>query len=170
MADRDVFNVLFLCTGNSARSIMAEGLANHLSGGVLQGFSAGSHPRGVPHPVALRLLRDRGIATGGLRSKSWSEFALPGAPQMHCVITVCDQAAGEACPIWPGHPVTVHWGLPDPASVGGSGTAERAAFEGVFMVLEARIKRLAALPLQTLDASTLKRRIQELGDDFTERR
>jgi arsenate reductase len=165
MAKSAPFNILFLCTGNSARSILAEGLLGELGAGRFGAFSAGSYPRLAPHPLALQLLGERGISTGNFRSKSWDEFAAPGAPHLHCVITVCDQAAGEPCPIWPGGPVAAHWGLPDPASATGSEAEVRAGFERVMRTLERRIKLLTALPVHTMDAASLGSEIQKLGDD-----
>ena len=136
------YNVLFLCTGNSARSILAEVLLNDLGGGLVRGFSAGSHPKGAVHPLALELLTQRGLPTDGLRSKSWDEFAESGAEPLDFVVTVCDNAAGEMCPIWPGKPVKAHWGLPDPAAVVGSQAEQRKAFQTTFDALAGRIKTL----------------------------
>lgn len=133
-------NVLFLCTGNSARSILAESLLDHWSGGLFKGYSAGSFPKGQVHPMALDLLRQTGMPTEGLRSKSWDEFSRPGAPAMDYIFTVCDQAAGEMCPIWPGHPITAHWGLPDPAAASGSPAERALAFREAFRILETRIR------------------------------
>ncbi|MET0213794.1 MAG: arsenate reductase ArsC, partial [Vicinamibacterales bacterium] len=149
--DRTPLNVLFLCTGNSARSIMAEALANHPSlGGKFRAFSAGSHPRGSVDPLALEQLQRHHIDSDGLRSKSWDEFAQPSAPDLDFVITVCDKAAGEVCPIWPGRPVTAHWGLPDPAAV--EGADERLmAFRETLRALENRIKPFVSLPIASLD-------------------
>jgi len=135
-------NVLFLCTGNSARSILAEAMLNARGRDRFHGFSAGSHPKGEPHPQALALLRAKGLPLAGLRSKSWDEFALAGAPQMDRIITVCDNAAGETCPIWPGRPAIDHWSLPDPAAIGGGNAERRAAFEATWQALEPRIARL----------------------------
>lgn len=135
-------NVLFLCTGNSARSILAEAMLNHRGSGRFQAFSAGSHPRGEVHPLALELLRAKGLPVGGFRSKSWDEFAAAGAPAMHRIVTVCDNAAGETCPVWPGSPAIDHWSLPDPAAVEGSDQEKRAAFEATWHALEPRITRL----------------------------
>jgi len=138
-------NVLFLCTGNSARSILAEALANHpaVGGGRLRGHSAGSHPRGQVHPLAIDTLRERGHPTDGLRSKSWDEFAAPAAPQMDVIVTVCDHAAAEPCPLWPGRPATEHWGMPDPAAVEGSDDDRRRAFRETYDALRRRIADFA---------------------------
>src|SRR5579883_1895576 len=133
-----IYNVLFLCTGNSARSIMAEVLLTHRGQGRLRGHSAGSHPRGLVHPLALWQIEAMGLSTAGLRSKAWDEFAKPGAPRMDFVVTVCDQAAGEVCPIWPGQPMTAHWGLPDPAAVEGTESERREAFRRAWLELDAR--------------------------------
>ena len=157
------YNVLFLCTGNSARSILAESLMNHWGAGRFRGFSAGSHPKGAVHPMALELLRSLELPVEGMRSKSWSEFASPGAPAMDFVFTVCDQAAGEVCPLWPGQPVTAHWGVPDPAAAEGSEVERRQAFRDAFRVLEQRIKLFASLPLPKLDRLNAKRRVDEIG-------
>ena len=162
MSER-VYNVLFLCTGNSARSILAESLVNHWGKGRFRGFSAGSFPKGAVHPLALALLRRRGLPSTGLRSKSWDEFAAPGAPVMDFVFTVCDQAAGEVCPVWPGNPVTAHWGVPDPAAATGSEAERQAAFRVALTALEQRIKLFVALPVAKLDRLALKRRLDEIG-------
>jgi arsenate reductase len=138
-----VHNVLFLCTGNSARSIIAEALLNHAGKGHFRAFSAGSHPKGAVHPLAIEVIRAHGLPTNGLRSKSWDEFAQPGAPTMHRVFTVCDNAAGEVCPVWPGKPATGHWSIDDPAAVEGTDVAKRQAFERTFAELETRIRELA---------------------------
>jgi arsenate reductase len=157
------YNVLFLCTGNSARSILAEALLTHKGAGRFRGFSAGSHPTGKPRPEALRQLAVAGIATEGLRSKSWNEFAQSGAPEMDFIFTVCDNAAGEVCPVWPGHPVTAHWGLPDPAAVQGTDEEVARAFREAFTVLDRRISLLLALPISALEQMALKQRVAEIG-------
>jgi arsenate reductase len=157
------YNVLFLCTGNSARSVMAEVLLNHWGKGRFHAFSAGSHPTGRVHPFTLDLLNNLKLPTVGLRSKSWDEFALPNAPKLDFVFTVCDQAAGEVCPIWPGQPITAHWGFPDPAAFVGPDVEKRALFADVFRQIENRIKIFAALPLEKLDRLTIQRQVRELG-------
>jgi arsenate reductase len=162
MAER-VYNVLFICTGNSARSILAEALVDHWGKGRFCGFSAGSFPKGEVNPLALRLLTRLGLPTGGLRSKGWDEFAQPGAPAMDFVFTVCDQAAGEICPIWPGKPVTAHWGLPDPAAIEGTDDARMAAFGRAHRELENRIKLFVSLPIDSLDRMVLDLRAKEIG-------
>jgi arsenate reductase len=156
-------NVLFLCTGNSARSIMAEALMNYWGRGKFQAYSAGSYPTGVVNPYALQLLERMRIPAAGARSKSWDEFAVPGAPHLDFVFTVCDNAAGEVCPVWPGQPVTAHWGVEDPAAVAGDDIARTMAFRQAFNVLEHRIKIFASLPLATLDKSRLTAHVQEIG-------
>jgi arsenate reductase (thioredoxin) len=156
-------NVLFLCTGNSARSIMAEVLLDHWGRERFKGYSAGSFPRGAVHPLALDLLEKSHLPTSGLRSKSWDEFAKPSAPRMDFVFTVCDQAAGETCPVWPGNPVTAHWGVPDPAAVNGTEAEQRKAFRTAYLALESRIKIFVALPIDRLDRLTIKREVDELG-------
>jgi arsenate reductase len=158
-----LYNVLFLCTGNSARSILAESIVNHLGGGRFKGFSAGSQPKGEVHPYALDLLTSLRLPAAGLRSKSWDEFAVAGAPQMDFIFTVCDNAAGEACPAWPGQPMTAHWGVPDPAAVEGSEIARRAAFRQAFAALENRIRLFLSLPLASLDRMTLQNRLDAIG-------
>ncbi|HEY5761106.1 MAG TPA: arsenate reductase ArsC [Steroidobacter sp.] len=161
MSDRS-YNVLFLCTGNSARSILAESLLNHWGRGRFRGFSAGSFPKGEVHPLAIELLQGMNLPTEGLRSKSWDEFASPGAPLIDFVITVCDNAAGEVCPIWPGQPMTAHWGIADPASV--LGNVERgAAFHNSLSELEARIKLFVHLPIESADRVTLERALRDIG-------
>jgi arsenate reductase len=160
-----VFNILFLCTGNSARSIIAEALTNSLAvaRGRFRGYSAGSHPRGTPNPFALELLRQTHLPTEHLRSKSWDEFAGPGAPVMDFVITVCDQAAGEQCPFWPGQPMTAHWGMPDPAAVEGPDEEIRKAFSDTARMLRRRIELLASLPLDKLDRIALQNRVRDIA-------
>jgi protein-tyrosine-phosphatase len=157
------YNVLFLCTGNSARSILAEVLIEHWGKGRFRGFSAGSHPRGSVHPLALDLLDRLNLRTGGLRSKGWEEFARPGVPIMDFVFTVCDQAAGEVCPILPGNPITAHWGVPDPAAVMGPEEQRLRAFREALRQLEARIKLFAALPINKLDRMALKQQADDIG-------
>jgi len=158
-----VYNVLFICTGNSARSILAEALVTYWGKGRFRGFSAGSFPKGAVHPLVLRLLGSLGLPTEGMRSKSWDEFAQPGAPAMDFVFTVCDQAAGEVCPIWPGTPVTAHWGVPDPAAATGPEEARMAAFHRAHRELENRIKLFTSLPIAALDRMVLQRRVREIG-------
>lgn len=162
MSDQPL-NVLFLCTGNSARSILAEKLVERWGEGKFRGFSAGSHPKHGVHPRALAVLDEAGLPTAGLRSKSWDEFATPSAPVMDFVFTVCDDAAGEVCPIWPGQPMTAHWGVPDPASVTGSDLERTVAFRAAFRMLETRIKLFASLPFAKLEQASLRRRVQEIG-------
>ncbi len=161
MIDRAI-HVLYLCTGNSARSILAEAITNRLGGG-FRAFSAGSQPKGQVNPAAAALLLERGYDTSGLRSKSWAEFAEPGAPKMDFVITVCDSAAGESCPIWPGRPATAHWGIPDPAAVLGDDDIVRAAFDTAYRQLEERIRLFVELPLDRLDQTALDARLREIG-------
>ncbi len=160
-----MYNVLFLCTGNSARSIIAEALLNHLpvNGGRFEAFSAGSHPKEGVNPFTLELLQHNHFPVAGLRSKSWDEFAAPGAPKLDFVFTVCDQAAQEACPFWPGQPMTAHWGLPDPAAVEGSDEAKRKAFRDTLMAMRRRIELFASLPLDKLDKMAIHRQIKEIG-------
>lgn len=155
--------VLFLCTANSSRSILAEAYLNSAGGGRFVAYSAGSHPAGTVNPLALELLAERGIPTAGLRSKSGDEFARPGAPKIDLIFTVCDDAAGEVCPVWPGHPLTAHWGVADPAAACGSEADKRAAFERAFAALAARIDQLIALAVETLDPATLTRRLEAIG-------
>ncbi|GAA0321416.1 arsenate reductase ArsC [Sphingomonas oligophenolica] len=161
-------NVLILCTGNSARSILGEAIVNRLGGGRFRGFSAGSFPKGQVHPGALRLLERHGYPIEGLRSKSWDEFAGANAPRIDVVITVCDNAAGETCPVWPGHPVKAHWGLPDPAAVTGGEAAEDAAFEAAHEALSRRIGKLVELPILDRDvpALAIRQRLQAIHDDL----
>ncbi len=162
-ASRRPWHVLFLCTSNSARSILAESILNRRGAGKVLAFSAGSRPVGRVHPMALELLQRLGYPTGGLHSKSWEELAGPDAPALDVVLTVCDRAAGEACPVWPGHPVTAHGGVEDPAAPEGSPEAQRGLFAEVYATLERRIERLLALPLGELDPPALKRRLEEIG-------
>jgi arsenate reductase (thioredoxin) len=161
-----MFNVLFLCTGNSARSIMAEALANHPAVGhdKFHAFSAGSHPRGTVDPLALEQLRWHHISTAGLRSKSWDEFATADAPPLHFVFTVCDQAAGELCPVWPGQPMTAHWGIPDPAVPTASYDERIRAFRNAFLVLRRRIELFASLPLEKLTRLALQEQLDAIGE------
>ena len=157
------YNVLFLCTGNSARSIMAEALLGHWGRGRFKPYSAGSFPKGAAHPLALDLLEKAHLDTSGLRSKSWDEFAKPGAPEMDFVFTVCDRAASEVCPVWPGNPVTAHWGVPDPAAVEGSQAEKNRAFRVAYQALETRIKLFTSLRLEALDRLAIKREVDEIG-------
>lgn len=157
------YNVLFLCTGNSARSIMAEAILNRKGRPNFQAYSAGSHPTGRVRPEALRQLELAHLPTEGLRSKDWEEFAKPGAPQMNFVFTVCDNAAKEVCPVWPGQPMTAHWGVPDPAAVEGSPEEIERAFRDAFMTLDRRISLLLCLPLSSLDKLAIKREIDRIG-------
>ena len=157
------YNVLFLCTGNSARSIIAEALLNQWGQGRFRGLSAGSHPKGAIHPVALQLLKRMNLSTEGLRSKSWDEFGVPSTLELDVVFTVCDNAAGEVCPYWPGQPMTAHWGVPDPAAVEGSDAEKWAAFRDTFRVLDNRIKVFTSLPLASLDRIKLQERLDAIG-------
>ena len=157
------FNVLFLCTGNSARSIMAEAILNAIGKDRFRAFSAGSHPTGRVNPFALELLEKNRVPTQGFRSKSWNEFSRPGAPFMHFVFTVCDQAAAEACPVWPGQPMTAHWGVSDPAAVEGSDGVKRSAFLKAYTELYQRISLFTCLPIETLDRLALKEKLDEIG-------
>jgi arsenate reductase (thioredoxin) len=157
------FNVLFLCTGNSARSIMAEVILNTLGKGKFKAFSAGSHPSGYVHPLALELLEKNGFFTKGLRSKDWNEFAQPGAPFMHFVFTVCDQAAAESCPTWPGQPMTAHWGIRDPAAIEGTEDITRKAFLTAYTEMHRRISLFINLPIKTLSQFALKQKLEEIG-------
>ena len=157
------YNALFLCTGNSARSIMAEALLNHKSKGNFTAFSAGSHPSGTPRPEALAQLQSANISIEGLRSKSWDEFAAPGAPHLDFVFTVCDNAANEACPYWPGQPMTAHWGIPDPAAVKGTPEEIARAFRDAFMVLDRRIGLFLSLPLATLEQLAIQKELNKIG-------
>ncbi|MDR3508738.1 MAG: arsenate reductase ArsC [Caulobacteraceae bacterium] len=157
------FNILFLCTGNSARSILAEAIMNRVGAGKFVAYSAGSMPKGEVHPKAIELLSRLDYPTAGFRSKSWDEFAAPGAPELDFVITVCDNAAGEVCPIWPGQPMTAHWGIPDPAAVEGSPIEVAMAFNDAYRVLHNRLTLFASLPFESLDRMSLKRRMDEIG-------
>ncbi len=159
------YNVLFLCTGNSARSIMAEATLNQRGRGAFAAFSAGSHPTGKVHPEALEQLRSAGIPTEGLRSKSWDEFAEPESPQMDFIFTVCDNAANEVCPIWPGHPMTAHWGVPDPAAVTETPAQIARAFRDAHCLLDRRIQLFVSLPFSTLDRMATKREIDRIGHE-----
>jgi arsenate reductase len=158
-------SVLFLCTGNSARSILAEAILNDPAMGRdrFRGYSAGSRPKGQVHPLALDVLREAGLPTAGLRSKSWDEFAAAGAPALDYVFTLCDDAAGETCPIWPGHPATAHWGLPDPAATSGDEPARRQAFRDAYAAIRRRIAAFVTLPLDALDGAALRVRLAEIG-------
>jgi arsenate reductase len=162
MSDR-IYNILVLCTGNSARSILAEALFNKLGNGRVVAYSAGSHPNGRVNPHALDLLGRLGFDTMGFRSKAWDEFALPGAPALDFVFTVCDNAAGEVCPVWPGQPMTAHWGLPDPAAVEGSDVDKANAFRETYRALERRIGLFLALPISSLDRLALTAKLREIG-------
>jgi arsenate reductase (thioredoxin) len=157
------FNVLFLCTGNSARSIIAEAILNKVGQGRFRAYSAGSQPKGRVNPYTLQLLQSLGYDTSGFRSKSWNEFAKPGAPALDFVFTVCDNAAGEACPFWPGQPMTAHWGVPDPADAQGSAAEVALAFKDAYRMLNQRIGIFTALPIQSLDSLSLQQRLKEIG-------
>jgi protein-tyrosine-phosphatase len=157
-----ITNVLFLCTGNSARSILAEAILNREGAGRFQAYSAGSHTKGAVHPQTLKLLAELDHAPGLYRSKSWEEFATPGAPQLDVIITVCDNAAGETCPIWPGRPAVAHWGIPDPAAVEGDGQVE--AFRDAYEALQRRIGKFLRLPFDSLEEAGLKARLREIGE------
>ncbi|HTW44173.1 MAG TPA: arsenate reductase ArsC [Acidobacteriaceae bacterium] len=160
---QDHYNVLFLCTGNSARSIMAEAILNYKGKGRFMAYSAGSHPAGQPRPEALQQVESAGLSTAGLRSKSWDEFAKPGAPKLDFVFTVCDNAAKEQCPYWPGQPMTAHWGVVDPAAVKGTPEQVARAFHDAFTILDRRIGLFLSLPLATLEDMAIKREIDEIG-------
>jgi arsenate reductase len=157
------YNVLFLCTGNSARSILAEALLNHKGKPTFTAYSAGSHPSGTPRPEALAQLTSAGISTTGLHSKSWDEFAAPNAPHLDFIFTVCDNAANEVCPIWPGHPMTAHWGIPDPAAVKGSPEVIARAFRDAFTILDRRINLFLALPIASLEKLAIQKEITQIG-------
>jgi arsenate reductase len=158
-----IYHVLFLCTGNSARSILAEAILNRLGGGRFRAYSAGSHPKGHVHPLAIETLRELGVDTSGFRSKSWDEFARPGAPALDFVFTVCDNAAGEACPAWPGQPMTAHWGVEDPAAYEGPEDRQRRVFRHTYLELERRIRLFSSLPLESIDRLSLQTRLKEIG-------
>lgn len=162
MADK-TYNVLFICTGNSARSILAEGLMNDLGKGRFQAYSAGSHPNGTVNPLALETLKSFHIPTDSFRSKDWDEFAKPDAPQMDFVLTVCDKAAGEVCPVWPGQPMSAHWGVADPAAFEGTDDAKRQQFRDAAITLKRRIELMLSLPLARLDAMAIHREIKDIG-------
>jgi arsenate reductase (thioredoxin) len=162
-AERQPFNVLFLCTGNSARSIIAEAILNREGRGMFRAFSAGSQPKGKVHPYTLDLLRKLNFDTESFRSKNWNEFAGPDAPKLDFVFTVCDNAAGEACPFWPGQPLTAHWGVPDPAAATGSEAEVRLAFADAFRMLKNRISVFVSLPIRSLDKLTLQRQLDSIG-------
>jgi arsenate reductase (thioredoxin) len=157
------YNVLFLCTGNSARSILAESLLNHWGQGRFRGFSAGSFPKGEVHPLALDILTRMNLPIANLRSKSWDEFAAPGAPRLDFIFTVCDNAAGEVCPVWPGKPITAHWGIADPAAVEGTAAEKSLAFRKAFKELESRIKLFTTIPIRWSDTTQLKNQLDGLG-------
>jgi len=159
----NLFNVLFLCTGNSARSILAEAILNKIGGGKFRAFSAGSQPKGQVNPHAIQLLRSLDYDTSGFRSKSWAEFAKPGAPPLDFVFTVCDNAAGETCPVWPGQPMTAHWGIPDPAEAEGSQAEIGLAFKDAYRMLFQRIGIFTALPIRSLDKLSLQTKLKEIG-------
>ncbi|MFH7043091.1 arsenate reductase ArsC [Paucibacter sp. JuS9] len=158
-----IYNVLFVCTGNSARSILAEGLMNHMGQGKFKAFSAGSHPAGSVNLLSLKTLAWLQLPTDGYRSKNWDEFARPDAPQLDFVFTVCDKAAGEVCPVWPGQPLTAHWGLPDPAAVKGDEAQQLQAFQDTALALKRRIELMLALPLTTLDKMSLQKAVRDIG-------
>jgi protein-tyrosine-phosphatase len=157
------YNVLFLCTGNTARSILAESILTHWGQGRFKAFSAGSHPKGAVHPMAMEVLQKNHMPTAGLRSKSWDEFAGPGAPPLHFVFTVCDRAAKEVCPLWPGQPMSAHWGIEDPAAAEGPDEDKRRVFMRAFRELDARIKIFTSLRLEMLDRMSLQRQLDEIG-------
>ncbi len=162
------YNILVLCTGNSARSIMAEALLNTLGNGRFNAYSAGSHPNGRVNPFAIELIKAIGYPTDSLRSKSWEEFARPDAPQMDFIITVCDNAAGEICPVWPGQPISAHWGFEDPAAVEGADEEKRAAFKKIFHQIRNRVSIFANLPLTNLDRLAIKREMDQIGNTRAE--
>ena len=164
----EIFNVLFLCTGNSARSILAEAILNRVGAGRFKAFSAGSQPKGKVHPYALQLLKSLNHDTSFARSKSWEEFAVPGAPEMNFVFTVCDNAAMEACPVWPGQPISAHWGVPDPAAVDGTEAEKHLAFAEAYRLLDNRISIFVNLPMKTIGKLALQARLHEIGRRFPE--
>ena len=166
MADK-IYNVLFLCTGNSARSILAESLLNHWGRGKFRGFSAGSFPKGQVHPMAVQLLEGMNLPTADLRSKSWDEFAMPGSPQLDFIVTVCDNAAAEVCPVWPGKPMTAHWGIADPAAADGTDADKAFAFRRALKELEGRIELLIDLPIVSLDRMKLQESLRAIGKQWT---
>jgi arsenate reductase len=157
------YNVLFLCTGNSARSILAEAILNQQGRPTFAAYSAGSHPTGLVRPEVIRLLEQAHIPAEGMRSKSWKEFSAPDAPRLHFVFTVCDNAANEVCPVWPGQPMTAHWGVPDPASVAGTPEQIERAFRGAYLMLERRISLFLSLPIASLDQMALQKEIRRIG-------
>lgn len=159
----DPYDVMFLCTGNSARSILAEALLNRIGGDRFVAYSAGSHPKGQVHPLAIELLQAQGFPTETLRSKSWNEFDCADAPKMDFIVTVCDSAAAESCPVWPGHPMTAHWGIPDPAAVEGLIEVRRKAFRDAFLAMQSRIRLFVSLQIATLDRMSLKRELDAIG-------
>lgn len=168
MSDDKMFNVLFLCTGNSARSILAEAILKREGLGRFRSFSAGSHPKGAVHPFAIDLLKRQNHPVSDLRSKSWEEFAAPGAPEMNFVFTVCDDAASEVCPVWPGQPMSAHWGIPDPAAATGSEAERRLAFSEAYRMMSNRISIFVNLPLSSLDKLSLQERLQAIGKSSSE--
>jgi arsenate reductase len=157
------YNVLILCTGNSARSVLAEAILNKIGAGKFSAYSAGSQPKGQVNPNTVQLLQKLGYDTAGFRSKSWSEFARPGAPALDFVFTVCDDAAGETCPVWPGQPMTAHWGIPDPAAATGTDAEIAIAFSDAYRMLQRRIEAFAALPIKALDSMTLRNKLRAIG-------
>ncbi len=165
MTDQKTYNVLFLCTGNSARSILAEAILGKLGNGHFNSYSAGSMPKGEPHPHAIKLLKSLGYDTSRFRSKSWDEFAQPGAPKLDFIFTVCDNAAGEVCPVWPGQPMTAHWGVPDPAAVTGSDAEIAAAFAETYRLMNNRISAFVNLPLASIDRLSLTNRLKEIHQE-----
>ena len=162
MSDK-TYNVLFLCTGNSARSVLAEAILNHVGNGRFKAYSAGSHPNGQVNPYAIKYLQQQGLPTEGLRSKSWDEFAGPDSPHFDFIITVCDNAAGEVCPVWPGKPTTGHWGIEDPAAVEGSDAEKLAAFSHAFTLMNRRISLLTSLPDNKLQAQAIRQELNQIG-------